>query len=284
MKKIPTLESVRVALSFTYGEVGVAAKLALPWLLLYSVFTLVFQFIGIGEFYELTDMVAFTKQFPADARAMGYDKLPILKENLAALTMALGAWVQIHDVLNIVVILFILGSYSVVLQRYYFLDEQPSVRFQRQELKSIGYVFAASALVWPFTVLVFNVFDFNDLSNVRTAMVYIAVTLVVIFVLVRLSLLLPAIALDDFKTTAFTSFKVTKRNGFGMFFGFLIMSLSVSPLYILSVAAERLSLPIFLDWPLQLFAWLIWFTFVSWYISGLYKYFIQRITTHVFPI
>ena len=88
MKKIPTLESVRFTLSYTYGEIGVAAKFALPWLILYAVFTLVFQLIGIGEFYQLTEMVIFATNFPKDALAMGYDKLPILKANLAALTVA----------------------------------------------------------------------------------------------------------------------------------------------------------------------------------------------------
>ncbi|MCJ8324380.1 MAG: hypothetical protein HRU29_07050 [Rhizobiales bacterium] len=284
MKKIPTLESVRFTLSYTYGEIGVAAKFALPWLILYAVFTLVFQLIGIGEFYQLTEMVIFATNFPKDALAMGYDKLPILKANLAALTVALGAWVQIHELLNKLLILVIFGGYSVVLQRYYFLEEEPAVRFERQELKSIGYVFAGVAFAWLVASLVFYMFELNDLSNARTAIVYIGIILLMIFILVRFSLILPAIALDDFKTTGFTSYKVTKRNGFGMFFGFLLVSLSVSPLYILGVAVERLSLPIFLDWTLQLFAWLIWFTFVSWYIAGIYKYFIQRITTHVFPI
>lgn len=287
MKKIPVLNNVRATISYTYSELGTVARIALPWVVIYAVFTLVFQLLGIGEYLELIKAIAFVSEFPIEGRMMGYDKLSVLLEKLEVITLQLGMAIEIHNVLDKLLRLVAYASAAVALQRYYLLNlDVPKIKFTFGilELKSSLYFAICVALALLIVSLTINVFGFEQLRNVRLAMVYIVVGLVLLFIAARFIMIFPSLAVGDKNETLFTSFTATQGNSWSLFSGLLLVLMSALPMFILKVTIVKLALPIFIIWPTQMMVSMAIVALVVWYMSSSYRFLVEDKTEHLIPI
>lgn len=286
MQKIPILDNVRATISYTYSEMNAIFRIGLPWVVLYAAFTLVFQLIGIGEYLDLTKAVAFVRDFPADARAMGYEKLPILEAKLTVITESLGIMVQVHDVLDKLLRVVAYASAAVGVYRYYLFDlDVPKLHFTfgLLELKSSIIWIVILCLVFGIGILLMNVLGFNELDGVRLGALYIVFGLAVLFVFARFIMIFPALAVDNVMGLKAT-WLATRGNWWNLFSGLWLVMMSSLPLFILKTTVSKIALPISIIWPGQMMVSMVILALIFWFMASSYKFLVEGKTTHIIPI
>lgn len=276
MIRFPVIASIQAALYFTYSNIGLVAKTAMGWLGIYALFTLVFQLIGIGEYLDLIEKIAFAQEFTADAKRAGYESLSVMKEKLEVLTNSLGATVWVHDLLDKLLSLIAFCAVSVAMFRAFLKDaEPPLIAFGKAEIQTLIYAIVYMAILAGMFYLLDMWLILPDIGSTVTGMFYMVFGLLLLFFTVRILLVFPAITLDGEPINPLTSWQLTKGHGWGLFGGMLLVILSSLPVSIFKITIGKVALPISIIWPAQLLLSMILLTFILSFIAASYQYLVQ---------
>lgn len=276
MNKLPIIANIRTALYYTYANIGLIAKVSAPWIGLYALYTLVFSLLGIAEYLELTEAVAFVTENPRDALAMGYERLAVLTPKLEAITAELGPLVQVHDIFDKLVRLVAYGSVAVAMHRSFVLDEElPLIGFEGREFKYIIYMIIYMSVIGGVAMVLLSFVSSVILGGTLQGIFYVLIGLILLRLSVRFLLVFPAIALGNKAITPFKSWALTKGNGWGLYGGLLLVILSSLPVFIFKVTVGKIALPLVIIWPVQLFLSMIVLTFILVFLSICYQFLVS---------
>lgn len=277
MIELPVIENIRSAVYYAFANVGLVAKVAAPWILIYAGYTLFFQYLGIGEYFQLIEDIAFATEFPTEARDQGIDRLPVLKENFAALTAQLGIWVQIHEIFDNILRLIIYSSVAVELFRIQLLDEEIRfIHFAKREWKFILYAAAYIAVIAAIGYGISVAFIATESDTIR-GFYYSILAVFMLFLTSRFLLVFPSLATDEQAISPLVSWQKTAGNGWKMFFGMLLVILSSLPISIFKVTVAKIALPIAIIWPTQMLLSMIILAFILSFLVNVYKHLVLNI-------
>lgn len=278
MIKLSVIPNIRSALYYTYANVGLVAKVATPWLAIYAVYTFIFQVIGMEEYLYLTDAVAYVSEFPRLAREEGYESLKILTAKLELITAELGPLVQIHDIFDKVIRLMAYSAVAVATVREYMLNaEPPRINFAAAEQKTAGYIIAYLATLGGVGVLLSLVLVAPNTGTMVVGIFYAIIAVVLLLIISRFLLVFPSVAIGDKKINPKSSWVATTGNGWGIFWGMLLVILSSLPVFIFKVTVGKIALPIAVIWPVQLLMSMVALTFVTTFLAICYQNLVLKI-------
>ncbi|PCI87210.1 MAG: hypothetical protein COB24_07335 [Hyphomicrobiales bacterium] len=272
MNKLPIIANIRAALYYTYANIGLVAKVSAVWIGLYALYTLVFSLLGIAEYLELTDAVAFVTESPRDARARGYERLEVLLPKLAVITAELGPLIQVHDIFDKLIRLVAYGSVAVGMHRSFMLDEElPRISFEGREFKYIIHMIIYMAILGGLALLLVSLVVSIGIAGAMQGIFYVFIGLALLFLAARFLMVFPAIAVGNPAINPLKSWSLTKGNGLGLFWGLLLAILSSLPVAIFKVTVAKIALPLVIIWPVQVFLSMIILTFVLVFLSICYQ-------------
>lgn len=251
---LPVVSTIRSALSFSYVNIGLLAKISAVWLGLFALFTLFFQLLGIDIYLELVDAVAYVTENPRAARAEGYESLEVLTAKLAIKSDELGIIVEIHYVLDKILRVILYSSVTVAFLRVYLIDEKPPrIRLGKIETRLIKYLTLYIAVLVGIDLAVYYYYDVENMENFRAGLFAVIGPAILLFMLVRFLMVFPGISLGDATMSLKKSWQLTRRNSWRLYSGTLLILLSSSPLSIVKFIIGELKITMFVTWTAQLF-------------------------------
>lgn len=278
MDKLPILPSIRKAITYTYMNIGLICKVAAPWVVLYLVYTLAFEILGIADYLQLAEDVDFVTKFPIVAVGLGYENLEILTARLDAMTAELGLIIPIHYYADHLLKILAYASVSVAMVRVYILDvELPIISLKRREIKNFIYIMVFLIIIGGAS---YGIADFvipADIGTTATGMLYTFIGLFVGFFVVRFLLVFPAIALDDDKISIMQSWQLTRGINWRLYGGMILVLFSSLPISLFKLTVEKVALPLTVIWPIELLFSMMIVTFIAVYLAVCYQYIVLGI-------
>lgn len=272
-QKLPILAIVRDAIHFTYMNFNLTYKASWPWTAFYSVFTLIAVWLGMAEYFELKELVLFVAENPIEARRMGLEKLEVLTANLEVMTADLGLIIPLHQVLDNALKILAYAVVGVAMFRVYLLRvELPTIAFNLRDAKSFGAILILGAVSVGLGYLIANQLIQQDIGFAARTILFGMVGFIVGFFIVRFLMVLPAIAVDNTSIGFIGSWWASRGQNWRLYWGMVLVLGSSMPVVVFKIMVGNLSLPLYIDWPIQLMLSMIAITFIAVFLAICYQY------------
>lgn len=273
IQKLPTLEIIREAIHYTYMNFGLTFKAALPWAVIYMLFTFVFVLFGIADYLELVDLVAFVTENPRDARQMGLEKLEVLVPRLEALTQDLGILIPIHLVMDNLIKIFAYAAVAVMVFRTYMLNADFAwISMGLREIKTFIYLLIIGAVLAGLGYVIAQQAIPDDMGFAATGICYGIIGFILAFFVVRFLLPLPAVAMDHTGVGFIQSWILSRGQNWRLFGGMILVVFSSVPVSVFKLMVNKIALPIYVTWSVQLLLSMIIVTFIAVFLAICYQY------------
>lgn len=274
-QKLPILDIIRSAIHFTYMNFDLIFKVAWPWAAVYAVITLIFVWLGIADFLELQELVAFVTEFPIEARRMGLAKLPVLTAQLSTMTSEMGTIIPAHQILDNGIKILSYAAVGVAIIRNFLLNvEPPKIALGLREVKAFAYLLLITFAASGSAVGLALQFIPADMGFAASGIWQIIIGFMLAFILVRFLMVLPAVSENNSKVGLGRSWLSSKGQTWRLFLGLVLVVFSSVPVLIFKLMVSNIALPLYIIWPISLLFSMVMVTFIAVFIAICYQYLI----------